>query len=95
VAAGRYDPGHVKYDADYTLSHKPDLIANWIGSRLDLGYGLTREKYEKAGYRIGFLVYAADKPPVQPIIDAEGMDEGRLQQWVAQGFDYAILVRSP
>jgi len=83
----------MKFDPDYTLSRNPDLIANWIQKSLDMTYDLTREKYEKAGYRIGFLVYTGGTRPVQSIVNVERGDDTTIQQWVGQGYNFAVLVR--
>lgn len=95
AATGYFDPGHMKFDADYSLARKPDLIADWIHTGLDLPYGLTRAKYQKAGYHIRFLIYVGLTPPRQGIVDTEGWTENMIDQWVARGFEFAILVRSP
>lgn len=89
-----FDPGGMKFDPDYTLSRRPDLIANWIRENLDMTYGLTRAKYEKAGYRIEFLLYTGSTPPAQSIIRVEGANDALIQQWVAQGYNFAIVVRN-
>jgi len=94
VTPGDFDPGHMKFDPDYTLSRKPDLIANWITENLDTSYNLTRAKYEKAGYRIKYLVYPGATRPAQSILDVEGGNDATLQQWIAKGYNFAILVRN-
>jgi hypothetical protein len=93
ATVGDFDPGGMKFDPDYTLSRKPDLIANWIQKSLDMGYDLTREKYERAGYQIRFLVYTGGTPPAQSIINVEGGDNTTIQQWITQGYNFALLVR--
>jgi len=93
VTVKDFDPGSMKFDPDYTLSRKPDLIANWIQKSLDMSYDLTREKYEKAGYRIRFLVYSGATRPPQSIVNVEGGDDTTIQQWIAQGYNFAVLVR--
>jgi arabinofuranosyltransferase len=93
VAARRFDPGELKFDPDYTLSRHPDLIANWITPSLDTSYGLTRAKYEKAGYRIGFLVATGGSAPAQSIVSVGGLADATIRQWIAQGYNFAILVR--
>ena len=93
VSGSDFDPGGMKFDADYTLSRKPDLIANWIHENLDMTYDLTREKYEKAGYQIGFLVNTGATRPPQSIVNVEGGNDAAIQQWIAQGYNFAVLVR--
>ncbi|MDR3674592.1 MAG: hypothetical protein P4N24_03820, partial [Acidobacteriota bacterium] len=77
----------------YTLSRQPDLIANWIHESLDMTYDLTRRKYEKAGYQIGFLVNTGATRPPQSIVNVEGGSDAAIRQWIAQGYNFAVLVR--
>jgi len=93
VASSHHEFGHLKYDPDYTLARKPDLIADWIQESLDLSYGLTRLKYEEAGYRIEYLIDTLGTPSAQSIIPVEGMDATMLQPWVARGYTLAVLAR--
>ena len=94
AAAVEFDPGGMKFDPDYSLARKPDLIANWILKNLDLSYGLTKQKYESAGYSPGYLVYTGGAPPAQTIVKVQGVRDGLIQQWVAQGYNFAILTRN-
>ena len=91
MGARPFELGHMKYDPDYTLSRKPDLIVNWIHASLDTSYGLTREKYEKAGYRIAFLIDTTGTNPKQDIINVQSEDDAAIRQWVAQGYTLAVL----
>jgi len=93
VADHPFELGHMKYDSDYSLSRKPDLIADWIQESLDMSYDLTRAKYEKAGYRVEYLIDTRGTASGQSIINVEGADDTTLRQWVAQGYTLAILVR--
>ena len=93
VAALGFSPGHMKFDPDYTLSRKPDLIADGARPTLDLFYDLTREKYEKAGYQIRYLIDTKGNPSGQHILDVKGLDYAAMQQLVAQGYDFAVLAR--
>ena len=92
VAAHSTELGHMKYDPDYTLSRKPDLIANWIQESLDMSYALTRTKYQKAGYQIGYLIDTRGTTSPS-IINVEGGDDTTIQQWVARGYTLAVLIR--
>ncbi len=93
VAAGHREFGHLKYDPDYTLSRKPNLIADWIQEDLDLSYDLTRAKYTEAGYRIAYLIDTLGTSPAPSIINVEGADVATLQRWVVRGYTLAVLVR--
>ncbi len=93
VATQDFDPGHMKYDPDYTLGRRPDLIADWIFPTGDLAYAITKAKYQNAGYRVVYLVNTRKVAPQQPIIKAEGMDDQALQSLISQGYNFAILAR--
>lgn len=88
-----FDPGHMKFDADYTLARRPDLIANWIFPSGDLSAGLTRAKYQAAGYHVEYLINSSRTAPLMPIVNVTGMNELALQQWIGQGYDFALLTR--
>jgi len=88
-----FDPGHLKFDPDYTLAHRPDLIANWILPTGDLQYGLTRAKYQAAGYHVEYLMNTRRTPPPVPIVNVRGTDNQTLRAWVDQGYDFAVLTR--
>jgi hypothetical protein len=88
--------GHDKYDADYVLSRKPDLIATWIDDdSLDLRFGLTRCKYEQAGYRIAFLVNARAESSGKDIIDVRNRDDRTIVSLWRAGYGYAVAERKP
>lgn len=93
VSTKEFDPGHVKFDPDYLLARKPDLIADWIGSSLDMAYGLTRPKYQTAGYRIAYLVRTERAHPFGDIVEVSGFDENALRDLVNGGYKYAVLMR--
>jgi hypothetical protein len=82
---------HGKYDADYVLSRQPALIAAWVEPTLDLRWGLEREKYESAGYRLRYLVHASDPPSHPPLIDVEAREPADIQQLVLRGYRYGVL----
>lgn len=91
MAAKYFDPGHSKFDPDYILSRKPDLIACGISVDGDLDYGLTRAKYEKAGYHLEYLLDTSRKHHDVSIIKVSGMDDSSVRQWFMEGYNYAIL----
>jgi len=93
VATQDFDPGHTKYDPDYLLARKPDLITDWISSTLDLEYGLTRSKYQAAGYRIAYLVRTERANPFGDVVDVSGFDEKALRDLVDKDYKYAVLIR--
>jgi hypothetical protein len=93
MTAKEFDPGHVKFDPDYLLARKPDLIADWIGLSLNMEYGLTRVKYLAAGYRIAYLVRTEREHPVGDIVEVSSLDEQAQRDLVYKGYNYAVLIR--
>ena len=95
VVKGGVEPGHLKFDPDYTLSRKPDLIALSIFASRDLAFGLSRAKYERAGYHLEYLVDTRRPPlPGQYILQVDNLDETTVRNLIAGGFDYAVLVKN-
>lgn len=90
-----FRPGHLKFDPDYTLSRRPDLIANQIFPNRDLAFGLYRAKYERAGYHLEYLVDTGRPPHPGPhILQVGSLDETSVDRLIAGGFDLAILVKN-
>jgi hypothetical protein len=89
-----FEAGHNKFDAEYVLSRRPDLIADWIDPRRDLRFGLTREKYETAGYGLVALVYTRKHPGDGPaLVEVGPAGEAGVDVLIRRGYRYAILVR--
>ena len=88
-----FEAGHNKYDPDYVLSRRPDLLADWIDPRLDLRFGLPREKYEAAGFRLDFLVFTRKERPEEALVDVTSLDEASIVLLVRRGYRYALLSR--
>jgi hypothetical protein len=93
LPAAYFEAGHNKYDPDYVLARRPDLIADWIDPRLDLRFGLPREKYEAAGFRLDFLVFTRKERPPEPLVDVSGLDRDSVVLLVRRGYRYALLSR--
>ncbi len=88
--------GHSKYDAEYVLQHTPDLIAAWTDADFNLSFGLDRTKYEQAGYRLKYLIYANHSPPqtvLPTVLDVSDMPEAQIHNLIEQDYNYAILQR--
>jgi len=88
-----FEAGHNKYDPDYVLSRRPDLLADWIDPRLDLRFGLPREKYEAAGFRLDLLVFTRKERPEEALVDVTSLDEASIVLLVRRGYRYALLSR--
>lgn len=86
-----FAPGHNKKDPDYVLARNPDLIACWIGPDMNLYWGLTREKYERAGYAPMHLVYSGKFPPGDSVIGVRGLSEKEMSRLISHGYNYAVV----
>jgi hypothetical protein len=94
VATGHYEPGHIKFNPDYTLSRRPDLIVLEIFTNRDLGLGMTRAKYEGAGYHLEYLVDTRRPPRPQRLLAVRGLSETAVAGLIADGYDYAVAARN-
>lgn len=85
-------PGHNKWDTDYLLGRSPDLICSHVFGSGDLPYGLPRNVYEPAGYRLVLLVRnrAAEGAPIVPVA---GMTPDAVAGLIAGGYSYACVER--
>jgi hypothetical protein len=89
-----FDVANVKFNIDYSLSKRPDLIVGeLVGGSLDLDRGLYQTKYESAGYRVRYLVYTGLDEPAEPIIGVQGMQQDGVKELIRRGYGFAILVR--
>jgi len=95
LPARYFEAGHNKYDPDYVLSRRPDLIADWIDPQRNLRFGLTRARYERAGYRLAALVFTRKHPGDAPALLEIGEDApaGDVDVLIRRGYRYALLVR--
>jgi arabinofuranosyltransferase len=95
VPSTRFVAGHDKYDPEYVLSRRPDLIASWFEDEdLDLRYGMTRAKYEAAGYRLRYLVNSTPASRGDDVLDARGRPPEEIVSLLRGGYMYAVLERS-
>lgn len=86
-------PGHSKTDPGYVLSRRPDLIASWMFHSLDMDWGMRREVYEAAGYRVRYLVNGGREPREPNLIDVSALSEDEVARRVGMGYSYAVLER--
>jgi hypothetical protein len=90
-----FRPGHIKFDPDYTLSRRPDLIADTIFPNWDLAFGLSWAKYVRAGYHVEYLVDTRRPPRPGPhILEVGSLDKASIRSLIVDGFDLAILVKN-
>ncbi|QRY79837.1 hypothetical protein JVX91_01595 [Pseudomonas sp. PDNC002] len=94
VESASFHPGHSKFDAAYVMGRKPDLIAAWMTPSLDLGWDITRNRYE-GSYHLKFLVNSSRQDlGAGNIVDVSGRSDAELKDLVAREFNYAVLVRN-
>lgn len=95
--ASRGGVGHGKFDPDYVLSRRPDLIATWIESRggaLDLAFGLDESRYVAAGYAPRYLVNTERiGRPGADVIDVGDWRRDEIHARIEEGYTYAVLQR--
>ncbi|HKH46003.1 MAG TPA: hypothetical protein VKM72_15185 [Thermoanaerobaculia bacterium] len=83
--------GHSKYDVEYVLARRPDLIATWIQSDLDMKWGLQRSRWQRAGYRLRFLVNAEPHPQTPNLLDVSGKTTEEIGPLISSGYGYGVL----
>ena len=94
VATDHYEPGHIKFNPDYSLSLRPDLIVLEISANRDMGLGMTRAKYEGAGYHLEYLVDTTLRSRSPRIVGVRGLSEMTVAGLIADGYDYAVATRN-
>lgn len=93
-------PGHNKFDPDYVLSRRPDLIAAWMApcagdrcDKLDMILGMSEEKYAAAGYRIRYLLNTTKDSIGEDILDVSEMGRSDILDRIFEGRGYGVLER--
>ncbi len=84
--------GHNKWDAEYVLDRRPNLIAAFAYVGTDLQWGLNRSRYARAGYRLAYVVYLHPLESGKgPIIDVRDLSEEEQEKRIRDGLAMAIL----
>ncbi|HIJ65815.1 MAG TPA: hypothetical protein HPP77_07670 [Candidatus Hydrogenedentes bacterium] len=84
-------PGHSKFDPEYVLGRKPDLIAARVHPSLDLAWRMDRRLYEAAGYRIKYLAHLR----LFGVIDVSDLSEEQIVNRITSAnFNWAVLERA-
>jgi hypothetical protein len=93
-------PGHSKFDPDYVLSRRPDLIAAWMApcdedrcDNLDMILGMSEEKYSAAGYQIRFLLNTTKVSSGEDVLDVKGLGRSEVLDRIFEGRGYGVLER--
>jgi arabinofuranosyltransferase len=85
--------GHSKFDPDYVLSRRPDLIAAWlVDDALDFDSGMQSKKYRPAGYVVRLLVNSTPTSSgAKDIIDVLGCSDERIALLAHRGWNFGVL----
>jgi hypothetical protein len=93
---GTFRVGHNKFDPEYVLSRHPDLIATWFDNeQLDLRFGLSRAKYERAGYRLRYVLNVNPTPFPENIVDVTHKSDEQIVSLMRAGYTYVVADRRP
>jgi hypothetical protein len=93
AVAKDFQTAHLKYDADRVLARRPDLIADWIDDTGDLKYGLTRSKYQGAGYRLAYLVNTDRTSRSANIVEVSNVPAEMVRRLIDFKYDFALLMK--
>jgi len=88
--------GHNKYDADYIMRRRPNLIAAWLdmgASVIDLDWGLTKALYDKNGYRVRYVVNTTAVSNGRDVVDVAGYADPDVRALTLRGYHFAVLER--
>lgn len=85
--------GHSKQDTDCVLERRPQLIATWIETDLDMKFGLFRTVYEGAGYRLRYLLNTQQESLDPNLLDVTGLPEEEITGLISRGYGYGVLER--
>jgi len=91
--ASFFKAGHNKYDADYVLNRHPDLISAWGKGDLDLSWGMSRDRYKRAGYVLKYAVNTSAEKKAKNIVDVSGMNEAEIGVLFCEGYEYFVITR--
>jgi len=85
------EPGHNKYDLEYVLSKKPDIMH--IRIMPNMYPGLTKEKYG-GHYKLKYLVNKNKESYSHDIIDVENLGQKEIVKLIEKGYGYAVLEKT-
>lgn len=90
--AQEFIPGHNKFDVDYVLASRPDVICSHTFGDGSMTYGLGRDVYTQAGYAMRYLV-GADNGQVRGVFDVAGRSTAEIAAMISEGARYGCLVQ--
>jgi len=83
--------GHNKYDPDYIFEQQPDLIAAWGSKSLNLGCGITKDRYVSNGYTLKYVVNSSVNIKPQNIIDVTGFGMEKIKSLYEESYTYFVI----
>jgi hypothetical protein len=95
VVPKTFIPGHSKEDPEYVLSLKPDLFATaFLGDGLDIGIGLSAERYRRDGYRIRAVFNTTPEDlGARNVIEVGGMSDTEVSLLAHSGWRGVVIER--
>jgi hypothetical protein len=85
------EPGHNKYDLEYVLSKKPDIMH--IRIMPNMYPRMTKEKYGEH-YKLKYLVNKNKESYSHDIIDVENLDQKVIVKLIEKGYLYGVLEKT-
>jgi len=69
------------------------LIAAWGSKSLDLGCGITKDRYVSKGYNLKYVVNSSVNIKPQNIIDVTGFGMEKIKSLYEEGYTYFVISR--
>ena len=92
VDGKKFVAGHTKYNVDYILSKKPDIIAAWIYQNEDMTWGISKVKYAD-NYILKYLINSSRNNLEINIYDVEKFPKFYKSTLIHHGFNYGVLIK--
>jgi hypothetical protein len=86
-------PGHNKFDMDYVLSRKPDIIFTSLLPNFEIFQGYRLASGDSAGYEARYLVNAGKYHKYPDIIDIKGVSLDSLKYLIENQYEFIVLER--
>lgn len=83
--------GHGRYDAEYVLSKRPQIISDHAFGDGDLAYDMNRVNYEAHGYLLAHLVRSEDTIGPE-IVNTIGKKSTEIKTLIDSGYTWGVLV---
>ena len=90
---GPFFAGHSKFDPDYVLGRRPDLLASTLDEDLRMAFGIgTRWRGE---FSPRWLCSRFEQLPagLAAVVEVTGESEERIRDYLRMGYDYVVMER--